>query len=108
MKKRCRARWIATLGVSFLHGLGFAQVNRNVTGEWSLTLGKRTLMVLSIKPATDQNSGQYRGSLSRPALLQTVDSFSFSHVEGPTEIEPIVSANWKGNVLSITVQDPQD
>jgi hypothetical protein len=85
-----------------MHGATIAQSTSGPSGEWVLTLGSRTLIVLSLKLA----DGKFTGSLSRPQHLQTSDSYSFSHVQGPTESEPIVASEWKGSSLSFTVQNP--
>jgi hypothetical protein len=90
-----------------LHRASIAQTPQSATGQWTIQLGDRTLMVLSLSPSNGQ-SGPATGTLSRPTHLQTADAVSFSHVEGPTEDEPIVASAWKGDSLAITVQNPKD
>lgn len=76
-------------------------------GKWVLTLGDRTLLILSINPTSSQ-SRPISGSLARPRHFQTSDASSFSHISGPIEIAPIVNSAWKGSALSITIQGPSD
>lgn len=83
------------------------QTHQDVIGNWALYLGKRTLFVLSLHPMSGKPES-YAGSLARPTHLMTADSVSFSQVEGPTEIDPIVASGWKNNVLSITVENPKN
>lgn len=100
--------WFAliALGICFQQ-MSAAQTPQNVTGQWTLTLGERTLPVFSIHPVNGKTES-YTGFLSRPTHLQTANGVSFSHVEGPTEVEPIVASGWKGSALSLTVQNPKD
>jgi hypothetical protein len=84
-----------------------AQTPENAIGQWALKLGERTFLVLSLKPSSG-SAGPVAGTLSRPTHLATTDNISFSQVEGPTEIEPIVSSEWKSNSLSLTVQNPKN
>jgi hypothetical protein len=108
MTNAYRMGWFASLALVICFSwTGAAQTQQSVTGQWALRLGERTLFVLSIQPG-DGIAGSYTGSLSRPTHLQTADAASFSHVEGPTVVEPIVASAWKGDSLSITVQNPKD
>ncbi len=75
--------------------------------QWVLTLGDRTLLILSINPTSSQ-SRPVSGSLARPRHFQTSDASSFSHISGPIEIAPIVNSAWKGSALSITIKNPSD
>ena len=96
-----------TLLFFVLHGAAVAEWSPGLGGEWVLKLGSRTLVVLSLQSAGGGGRG-FTGSLSRPQHFQTSDSYSFSHVQGPTETEPIVASEWKGSSLSFTVQNPAD
>lgn len=90
-----------------MYGTLAAQATGDPMGEWVMHLGKRTFLVLSVHPA--ENAGQScGGSLSRPQHAQTADEVSFRHVQGPTETEPIVDCQRKGDLLSITVENPAD
>jgi len=84
-----------------------AEASSGPTGDWVLRLGNHTLLVLSIH-AKRGGSQLVSGSLSRPQHMQTSDGLSFSHIQGPTIVEPIVASEWKGSALSITVQNPKD
>lgn len=109
MRKACRLPFLLTslaLAIGF-HGVSIAQTPPNVMGQWTLKLGSRTFMVLSLT-TSDGQPGPVGGTLSRPTHFQTADGVSFSHVEGPTEIEPFIASQWKGNALSFTVQNPHD
>ncbi len=64
-------------------------------------------MVLSLSPSTG-TSGLITGTLSRPTHLTTDDGASFSHVEGPTEVDPITASHWNEASLDFTVQKPKD
>lgn len=97
----------AALLAAGLQGISAAQTRQDVTGQWALQLGKRTLMLLNLQPSSGQQ-GPVTGTLSRPQHFQTSDGVSFSHVKGPTETEPIVLSEWKGQKLAITVQNPKD
>jgi hypothetical protein len=77
----------------------------NPTGQWVLPLGKRTLLVLSISNSPRERQ-QVSGSFARPLHFQMNSSMQFSHIEGPPEVMPIVASEWKGRILSITVQNP--
>jgi hypothetical protein len=46
--------------------------------------------------------------MSRPAHFTTADAVSFSDVQGPTEVDPIVASRWEGNVLFFTTQNLKD
>ena len=83
-----------------------AQTLQSAVGQWALQLGNRTFLVMSLYPSAGQ-SGPVTGTLSRPTQFQTADAVSFSHVEGPTDIEPVIASQWKGNSLAITVQNPK-
>jgi hypothetical protein len=90
-----------------MHGAAVAESSSGLSGEWILPLGTHTMLILSIQPA--EGKGQaVSGSLARPTHLATMDMISFSRLEGPTEVEPIVASEWKGNSLSITVQNPTE
>lgn len=100
--------WFAS--VVLLGGLpcvSAGQTHQDVVGDWALNLGKRTLFVLSLHPMSGK-SESYTGSLARPTHLTTADAVSFSQVEGPTEVDPIVASGWKNNVLSITVENSKN
>jgi len=84
-----------------------AQTLQSTTGQWTLQLGKRTFLVLSLNPPNGQ-SGVVRGTLARPTHFQTEDAVSFSNIEGPTEVEAILASQWRANTLSFTVQNPKD
>jgi hypothetical protein len=108
MRSSYRMVWFACLVL--LGGFPCAsmgQTQQDVVGEWALNLGKRTLLVLSLHPISGK-SDSYTGSLSRPTHLTTSDAVSFSHIEGPIEIDPIVASGWKNNALSITVENPKN
>lgn len=90
-----------------LSGVAQAQASQDPTGEWVLNLGKKTLMVLSLRSGKTKEQ-PFSGTLSHPQRFQTGDSTSFSHIEGPIEVEPIVASHWNGRLLSITVQNPRD
>ena len=63
--------WLASLALlSCLQGISSAQTHQDVAGEWALGLGKRTLLVLSLRPVSG-NSESYTGSLARPTHLTT-------------------------------------
>jgi hypothetical protein len=84
-----------------------AQTRMNPEGEWVLSFGTRTLILLSLKP-TGNTSQPFSGSLSRPQHFQTSDAVSFSHINGSVEVEPITASEWKDGSLSITVENPAD
>jgi hypothetical protein len=84
-----------------------AQMPQSAAGQWTLQLGKRTFLVLTLSPSNGQ-TGPVTGTLSYPARFQTGDGASFSQVQGPAKAEPIVASEWKGDVLSLTVQNPKD
>ncbi|MDQ2842935.1 MAG: hypothetical protein M3Y72_18230 [Acidobacteriota bacterium] len=108
MRNAYRMGWLASFALVICFcWTSAAQTQQSVAGEWALPLGERTLFVLSVRPS-DGKDGPYPGSLSRPTHLQTADAVSFSHVEGPTVVEPLVASGWKGDSLSITVQNPKD
>jgi hypothetical protein len=86
---------------------GSAASSTGLAGQWVFTLGSRTLFILSISTEAGQNQ-LFHGSLSHPRHFQTGDSWSFSHIYGEIVTEPIVNSAWKGDSLSITVQNPQD
>lgn len=109
MRKIAFYRGLTTFLLIFLmHGIAaVAEASSGPTGDWVLRLGNHTLLVLSIR-ATHGGSQLFSGSFSRPQHMQTSDGLSFSHIQGPTIVEPIVASEWRGNSLSITVQNPKD
>jgi hypothetical protein len=96
--------WLLLVG-----GNGFAKAQSPVdpAGQWVYHLGIRTLFILSLSPASGHDK-PVSGSLTRPRHFRTNDFWSFSDIHGGIETEPIVKAVWRGDVLSVTFQDPQD
>lgn len=90
-----------------MHGAAVADSSSGFNGEWILPLGVHTMLVLSVQLAGGKGQA-VSGSLSRPKHLATMDMISFSRLEGPVEVEPIVASEWKGSSLSITVRNPTD
>ncbi|MDP9049558.1 MAG: hypothetical protein M3O31_02395 [Acidobacteriota bacterium] len=84
-----------------------AQTPTSAMGRWTLQLGNRTFLVVSISPSNGK-AGPVTGTVSYPAHFQTANGLSFSHIQGPATVETITSSEWKGNVLSLTVQNPKD
>jgi hypothetical protein len=77
-------------------------------GDWVLNLGKRTLMLLELKPS-EQKGLLFSGIFSRPRHFQSNgNGDSFSHIAGVVEIEPIVASGLRGDALAFTVQNPAD
>lgn len=107
MKSVCRFLLLASLLAVCPQRASVAQTQQSAMGEWTLQLGKRAFLVLSLKPANGK-TGAVTGTLSYPAKFQTGNGVSFSHVEGPARVEPIVASEWKGNVLTFTVQNSKD
>lgn len=85
----------------------YAEAPKIAEGQWVLSFGNRTLILLTLKP-TGNTSQPFSGSLSRPQHFQTNDDVSFSHINGTVEIEPITASEWKDGSLSITVENPAD
>jgi len=102
MKRICQLLLLASLLAA-----GIAQTPQSAAGQWTLPLGSRTFLVLSLS-ASNGKTGPVTGTLSYPAHFQTANGVSFSHVQGPAKVEPIVASAWKGNILSFTVQNPDD
>lgn len=108
MRKTICWRGLTTFLLLFaMHGAAVAQLSSGFDGEWVLALGIHNLFVLSIQPG-DGKGQAVSGSLARPTHLTTKDMISFSQVEGPTEVDPIVASEWNGSSLSITVRNPAD
>ena len=104
----CRVSLLASLALAVAsHSVGVAQTPADVAGQWKLKLGQRVFLVLALSPS-NEHGGPVSGTLSRPAHFQTADAVSFSNVEGPTEVEPVIASEWKGNALLLTVQNPKD
>ena len=103
----CR-NFIAFLLIFVISGIAVAQKPASEpSGEWVLKLGQRTLLALSLHSA--HGEGQpFGGSMSRPQHFQTKDGLSYSDIQGPTEVDPIVASTWKGKSISITVQRPDN
>lgn len=104
MRRTIWCRGLAGILLVFaMQGAAGAQSTAGFDGEWALRLGRRTLFVLTVGPA--EGKGQaVSGTLARPTHMSTKDMVSFSGVEGPTVVEPIVGSGWKGSSLSITVR----
>jgi hypothetical protein len=108
MGHRYRVSLLASLALAVAsHSVGVAQTPANIAGQWKFQLGQRIFLVLALS-SSNGHGGPVSGTLSRPTHFQTADAASFSHVEGPTEVEPIVASEWKGNALLLTVQNPKD
>lgn len=84
-----------------------AQSEQTVDGQWIVQLGKRTLFVLILR-SSDQSPGHVIGTISRPTRFTTGDAVSFSNIEGPTEVDPIMESHWEANTLSFTTQSPKE
>ena len=108
---KCAFRVLFSIAMAVLaaapQGSLTAQAPQAVTGQWTLQLGKRTLFLLALEPSSGQ-PGPITGSLSRPVHFATADGVSFSNVEGPTEVDRIVSSQWEGSTLLFTTQKPYD
>lgn len=76
-------------------------------GQWTLALGSRTLLVLSLTAASREGQ-PFTGSLARPRHFQTNDFWSFAHIYGGVVIEPVASSGWKDGGVEITVENPRD
>jgi hypothetical protein len=73
------------------------------TGTWVMTLGDRTLMVLTLSPSSDG----FSGSLQRPTKMNT-DGQSFSGLGGGVTTEPVSKASRQGEALNIVLVNPKD
>lgn len=83
-----------------------AQNAPDFVGQWVMTLGPRTFLVLTI---SSQKEGQtVVGSMVRPQHFGTSDGFSFSQISKETIEEPITRTEIKDAQLTITVQNPND
>ena len=52
-------------------------------GQWTLQLGSRMLIVLSLK-ASGGGAGPVEGTITHSNHFQRVDAVSFSNMQGPT------------------------
>lgn len=97
--------------MGLLSGIGAESAQTQGTmdpaGQWTLALGSRTLLVLSLTVASGEGQ-PFSGSLARPQHFQTSDFFSFTHIYGSIVVEPLVSSRWKDGSVEITVQNPRD
>ena len=109
MKLVSRTLSIVAIATLAAHPARFllAQTPQAVVGQWTLQLGKRTLFLLALEPSSGK-SGPISGTFSRPVHFATADAVSFSNVEGPTEVDPIITSQWDGNTLSFTTQSARD
>jgi hypothetical protein len=90
-----------------MHGAAFADPSGPTNGEWTYRLGIHTMLVLTVKPAEGEGQA-VSGTLARPTHMETKDMHSFSELQGPTIVEPIVASEWTGGSLSFTVRNPDD
>jgi hypothetical protein len=104
MRKVILLRRVVLLLFIGVYGSAAGEAASVPTGQWVLSLGQRTMLILSItsSSAADQ---VISGSLSQPRRFQT-DGWSFFHIQGGIKIEPIVASSWKGDMISLTVQNP--
>ncbi len=77
-----------------------------LAGSWTLTLGPKTFLVLSI--AVEPGTAGVGGSLSRPLHFQTADSWSFADVHGGVTTEPIASPACDAGVLTFATGSKDD
>lgn len=84
----------------------FGQKSPDFSGDWTLRLGKRAFIVVSLR-SIPGSVGHFRGSLVRPQHFST-SGMSFSGIEGPASHYPIVASTQNENCLNFTVQNPRD
>jgi hypothetical protein len=74
-------------------------------GRWTLSLGRRTFMVLTLK----ENGSSISGTLSLPEHFQVDSSgLHFSKIAPVVRDEPITNANIKDNHLHFVTANPKD
>jgi hypothetical protein len=74
-------------------------------GRWTLSLGRRTFMVLTLK----ENGNSVSGTLSLPEHFQVDSSgFHFSKIAPDVRDEPITNATIKDNHLHFVTANPKD
>jgi hypothetical protein len=86
---------------------GRTQTENDFVGQWVMTLGQRTFLVLTIaSPKEGQSS--ISGFIVRPQHFGTNDGHSFYGIDSKTVQEPIAHSERKDSQITITVQNPMD
>jgi hypothetical protein len=85
---------------------GSAQEPSDFAGEWTLKLGSRNFIVLTLTPAPN-DARHFNGFLFRPQHFTTTGA-SFSDIKGPIIQEPLIRSSSSRNCLSFTTQNPED
>ena len=101
--------WILILSILLfnLTPAGRAQTANDFVGQWVMTLGQRTFLVLTIdSPKEGQSS--ITGFLDRPQHFGTSDGHSFHGIDNKTVRELITHSERKDSHIIITVQNPKD
>lgn len=86
-------------------GSSLAEQAPDFAGNWALKLGKRTLLTLTITPATG-GTGQFTGSVVAPHFSSINNGTSFSDIKGPVIRYSMVQSAVKSNCLLFTTQNP--
>src|SRR6266699_3164643 len=84
----------------------FGQKSPDFSGDWTLRLGKRAFIVVSVR-SIPGSVVHFRGSLVRPQHFST-SGMSFSGIEGPASHDAIVASTQNENCLNFTVQNQRD
>ncbi len=84
----------------------FGQKPSDFSGNWTLRLGKRAFIVVSLR-SIPGSVARFRGSLVRPQHFST-SGMSFSGIEGPASHYPIVASTQNENCLNFIAQNPRD
>ncbi len=88
-----------------LHTAGLIAQPASLSGTWTLRLGERTLMVLTLAPSS-QKGQVFSGSLAAPKHWTSGDGSTFTQVENGTLTKRVIASEWRGSSLFLTVQTP--
>lgn len=84
---------------------GRARESRDFSGGWTLKIGQRIFVVLTV---TSESTSHFTGSLARLQHFSSSGGGSFSNIKGLVVRYPIVRGTVKGNCLFFTTQNPAD
>ncbi len=110
MSKRPFSRyWVLILPILLfmLTLTGRAQTANDFVGQWVMTLGQKTFLVLTIAPQKEGESS-ISGFIIRPQHFGTNDGLSFYGIDTKTVQETITHSERKDAQITITVQNPMD
>ena len=108
-----RAKWQKSLCLLLLPGVvfmrsGLAQTANDFAGYWTLTVGNRVLIMVTLKP-DPAGAKRWDGWLVSPEHFEFGGTGeSFYNIKGPSHKSPIIRSSVSGECLTFATQNPAD